>query len=138
MATGDTLTWGVYTVLGLLILSKLADVLSTLGRIRHADEETNPMARALMRRVGLSGAAWLVFALAILIIGVTARAAIAGDLGMKILFIVAGTGISVVQAAVAHTNWTGRDNFITRRARMLHGRLQDSLDQTRARRGGPG
>jgi hypothetical protein len=39
---------------------------------------------------------------------------------MQSLFIVAGAGISVVQAAVAHCNWTGRENLITKQIRIMH------------------
>jgi hypothetical protein len=114
----------VYFVTALLVLTKLGDVATTLHRIEHADRETNPFARHMMIRIGTEKAVWIVLLLALVIIGVCAVAALNGGLVMQSLFIVAGAAISVVQAAVAHCNWTGKDNLITRQIRNMHQALQ--------------
>ena len=122
---------GVWLVAGLLALTKFCDVVSTSRRIRGLGEETNPFARGLMRRVGVQRAIWIVFALALAIIG----AATWWVLGsrdawwLKAGYILAGLAISGVQWAVAHCNWTGRENAVTRRLRTVHrasaGRCRD-------------
>ena len=110
----------VYFVTALLVLTKLGDVASTLHGIEHADRETNPLARRMMTRIGTVEAVWIVLFLALVIIGICAVAALNGGLVMQSLFIVAGAGISMVQAAVAHCNWTGRENLITKHIRITH------------------
>jgi len=113
----------VYGVTGLLIITKLLDVLTTLARIRNADAETNPFARGLMHRLGTRQAVWLVFILAAAIISVAGFTAIRGGLLLQLAFVPAGSAAAVVQAAVAHANWTGTDNMITRKARALYALL---------------
>jgi predicted phage tail protein len=113
----------VYGVIGLLIFTKLLDVLTTLGRIRQADTETNPFARGLMQRLGTHRTVWLVFILAGAIIAVAGFAALRGGALMRIVFIIAGFLMAIIQAAVAHANWTGTDNLITRKVRALYALL---------------
>ena len=113
----------VYGVIGLLIVTKLLDALSTLARIRHVNAETNPFARGLMHRLGTQRTVWLVFILAAAIISVAGFAALRGGPLMQIAFIIAGFAAAVVQAAVAHANWTGSDNRITLKVRALYALL---------------
>ena len=113
----------VYLVIALLVLTKLCDVASTLQRIEHPHGEINPIARQTMLRVGTTKAVWIVFLLALIIIGLSAWASIKGGKIMQALFIVAGVVISIIQGSVAHCNWTGRDNAVTRRVRILHSLL---------------
>ena len=110
----------VYLVIFLLVLTKLLDVASTLQRLEHPDAETNPIARQTMFRFGTKKAALIVFVLALIIIILAGWGAIKGDKITQALFTVAGIAISIVQGSVAHCNWTGKDNFITRRVRALH------------------
>ena len=110
----------VYIVAALLVLTKLCDVVSTLQRLEHPQGETNPLARQTMLRFGRTKAVWIVFVLALIIIGLAGRAAGNGGNILQALFIVAGVAISIVQGSVAHCNWTGRDNAITMRVRILH------------------
>ena len=110
----------VYLVIALLVLTKLFDVASTLQRLEHPDAETNPIARQTMIRFGTTKAVLIVFVLAIIIIILAGWAAVNGGKIMQALFTVTGVAISIVQGSVAHCNWTGKDNFITRRVRTLH------------------
>ena len=118
---------GVYLVVALLVLTKLCDVASTLHRLAHPHAETNPIARQTMLCVGTTNAVWSVFVLALIIIGIAGWAAINGGNIMQALFIFVGVAISIVQGSVAHCNWTGRDNIITRRVRILHSFLSRVL-----------
>jgi hypothetical protein len=114
----------------LLVSTKLMDVISTLKRITPTNPELNPLARWLMSKVGVRPAIWLVFALVVIIIGVATWIAFDVDGLFQIVFIVGGTVVSIVQAAVAYANWTQRPNFITRKvltwfdvlSRLIHRR----------------
>jgi len=117
------MTFCVCLVIALLVATKLCDVASTVQRIGHPHAETNPIARRMMIGVGTTKAIWLVFVLALIIIGVAGGAALMGNTMMQALFIIVGVIISIVQGAVARCNWTGRDNAITRRVRVLHAGL---------------
>ena len=110
----------VCAVAALLAVTKLLDVVSTLQRIDYPRAERNAIARYMMIRLGTSSAAWLVFVLALIIIGVAFVAAMRGGTTMQALFIIVGVPISIVQGAAAHCNWTGRDNFITRHVRIIY------------------
>ena len=113
------MTLCVYIVVALLVLTKLYDVASTL-RFGHPHGETNPLAKPAMLRIGTAKAVWIVFLLALIIIGLAGWAALNGGSIMHALFIFAGIAVSIVQGSVAHCNWTRRDNAITRRVRTLH------------------
>lgn len=114
----------VYLVIALLVVTKLCDVASTAQRIGHSSAETNPIARRMMLRVGTTRAIWIVFVLALIIIGIAGAAAVTGGNLMKSLFIVVGVSISIIQGAVAHCNWSGHENAVTKRVRLLHSGLQ--------------
>jgi hypothetical protein len=113
----------VYFVIALLAATKLLDALSTLTRIRHINAEANPFARGLMQRLGTQRTVWIVFILAAAIISVAGFAALRGGPLLQIAFIIAGCAAAVVQAAVAHANWTGTDNRITLQVRAFYALL---------------
>lgn len=117
----------VYLVIALLVATKLCDVASTAQRIGHSSAETNPIARRMMMRVGTIRTIWIVFVLALIIVGVAGAAAVAGGNVMKSLFIVVGVSISIIQGAVAHCNWSGHDNAITKQVRVLHAGLLEFI-----------
>lgn len=114
------MTYCVYLVCALLVATKCCDALSTAQRIDRATNETNPFARRLMRRHGTLQAIGFVFVLSMLVIGITTWSAIVGSNTVKIAFVFLGLAISYVQAMVAASNWTGRDNAVTRRVHTLH------------------
>ena len=111
-------------VIFLLILTKLLDVLSTLRRIRFASNETNPFARKLMYQWGPQTTVWIVFGIALVIIGVAGFLAYLMGPVFQIAFIVLGFFISVVQFAVAAANRSDKDNLITRQVRKFYGIIQ--------------
>ncbi len=114
----------IYLTMALLALTKLLDVLSTLRCITHSGIETNPLARSVMQKIGVKTASWLVFAIAIAIIACSGLAALYGPFFYQVLFILLGIPISVIQAAVALNNHTGRTNLITSQIFRLHQALQ--------------
>jgi hypothetical protein len=103
-----------------LAVTKFFDVLTTMRRLRHAHDETNPIVRRLMFRIGPTTTIWLVFAVAIAIIGAAGWAASDASAPLQIVFIVLGVAISLIQAGVALSNHTGRDNIISRMVRNVY------------------
>jgi len=104
-----------------LVVTKALDCLTTLRGIRSAAAETNAIARSLMQRIGIRRAVALIFVLALgCIYAAAAYALYSEQVVWRAGFVVIGLAISIVQAAVAHTNHTGRDNPITRRVRRMH------------------
>lgn len=114
----------VYIVTAFLVVTKLCDVVSTLQKIEHSTGETNPIARGLMARLGTDYAVWGIFLLSLFIIGLSSSIAVTSRLLMQVLFVFVGSLIAVIQASVAHCNWSGRDNLVTRGVRILHARFK--------------
>ena len=117
------MTNGVFFVIGCLIITKLMDVLSTLRLLRDPMMETNPIARKLMHRLGMKGTVWLIFIVAIILIVTSGVISLYAGVVYQSAFILLGLFISVIQFAVAYTNWTGTDSFITEAIRKLHSAL---------------
>jgi hypothetical protein len=117
------MTTVVFFVIGFLIITKLLDVLSTLRLLRDPMMETNPIARRLMLRFGMKGTVWLIFIVAIILVATSGVIALYEGVVYQVAFILVGSFISVIQFAVAYTNWTGADTFITRTIRKLHSSL---------------
>jgi len=117
------MTLAIYVVTVLLIATKLLDAMSTLKRV-CVQQETNPFARKLMLRLGKNKAIGVVTMLACAVIIISCITALAGGGFMRSLFLVVGVAVSVVQAAVAHSNWTDSLNPITRWVLSLHHRLK--------------
>ena len=107
----------------LLVLTKLADVISTLRRLRHTSAEANPFAQKMMYRLGPRTVIWLIFALTMIIIGVETTIAYLGGTFFQVVFIFAGIVISVIQFAVAMVNWTWKENGITGVVRKVYADL---------------
>ena len=103
-----------------ILLTKLMDCISTLRAVPHPDAEINPLARRVMRRIGVRATVAMAFALTVVIVAVAASLVLLcpGPI-YAWLFVGGGLLVSVVQSAVAHTNWTGRWNVFTRLARRL-------------------
>ena len=109
--------------IALLVATKLCDCLSTLHRIGVPAQETNPLARRIMERLGVKTAVWIVFGLASLISVFVGAAYITLGKTGQLVFIAAGLPISLIQFAVAMHNWTGRPNFITVAVSTVHRRI---------------
>ena len=70
----------VIITISLLVTSKFLDVLSTLGRIRSVNAESNPIARGLMKKVGIRKSVWLIFIISLVIILVTGYMALSSGI----------------------------------------------------------
>ena len=111
----------------LLIVTKFLDCYSTVVRLKLPEEEINPFARAVMMRMGKTATVWVVFAIVLIIVsivggfvykltGTLGSHAEGSILGAMIVwgYLFHGLGMAGIHTAVAHTNWTGRFNVITR------------------------
>jgi len=119
----------VFMVAALLILTKFLDVWSTIRRIQHAEQETHPFASRWMGKYGVKRVSWAVFSL---VIGIVILATLLVWINpfpvlTKGAFILLGLFVSLVQAAVAHTNYTGQYNFVTRWVGKMHGWMGRNL-----------
>ena len=109
--------------IALLVATKLCDCHSTLWRISVPAQETNPLARRIMERLGVKTAVWLVFGLVVFISVLVGAVYISLGTAGQLVYIAAGLPISAVQFAVAMHNWTGRANFITVAVSRVHRRI---------------
>lgn len=119
----DLLTAMVFLTIGLLIATKLMDALSTLDHIRSIQHESNPLAGFLMRKFGITRTVWLVFAIVVCVVLSTAWVALSfGTIG-KVAFIIWGSLASLMQAAAARANATGRHNTLTIQVLRLYNKM---------------
>jgi len=103
----------IFVVLA-LIITKLADVMTTWRRLVSVHQEANPIAQIAMRRFGVAGTCLMVMALSVVIVLLSSQAAVGCGLAGQVVFIIVGFGISGIQLAVAHSNATGHQNCVTR------------------------
>ena len=106
----------VLFVAGNLTISKALDCLTTLVRITHVSEEQNPIARTFMKRLGIRLTIIIVFVITCLIVALTtalALSAFAPD-AYRLGFVAVGAFVSLVQYAVALSNWRQKTNLVTR------------------------
>jgi hypothetical protein len=113
----------VYLAISLLIITKLMDVLSTIVRIKHPQIETNPLARKLMTKIGIKMTAWIVFLIVVIIVLIMGEIALTSEPSYQIFFLTFGLVVSIIQFAVALSNWTRRPNFITRLVLIYHRKI---------------
>ncbi|OWY21419.1 hypothetical protein C7N43_06960 [Sphingobacteriales bacterium UPWRP_1] len=106
----------IYTAAFLLVLSKFLDCWTTSLRITHLEQEKNPLARFLMRKIGIQTTIWFIFAFTTALVLLTVFSALAPHTGQAVqwAFVLLAAVISVVQFAVAYTNYYGKLNPITR------------------------
>ncbi|NBU75209.1 MAG: hypothetical protein EBS30_08325 [Planctomycetes bacterium] len=97
-----------------LVITKLADVMTTYCRLASVHQEANPIAQFAMRRFGVAGTCLMVMALSVVIVLLSSQAAVGCGLVGQVFFIVVGFVISGIQLAVAHSNATGHQNCVTR------------------------
>jgi hypothetical protein len=122
---------GLAVVLAALavVVTKALDGATTLRRIGpDGAGESNPVARAMMQRLGVRTAVVgvCVFAAvwAVLLAGLVLASGVAW---LQLGYVVTALFVAVVQAAVARTNATGRANSVTRRVIALHGRMRRAI-----------
>ncbi len=100
----------------IIIVSKFWDCLSTALYITHPDQESNPIARKWMERLGINTVIWGIFGLSVVLLSLVLYLLFTryNTPYYKTIFILVGTLISLIQFSVAHTNTTKKLNFITR------------------------
>lgn len=100
----------------LVIGTKFLDCYTTSTKINSLSEERNPIARKLMKRFGIHKTIWLIFAISILIVGLSNFLLFTfyKTIVYKILYISLGTFIAMTQFAVALTNKTKKLNIFTK------------------------
>ena len=123
--TLSLLQLGVLLVSVALVLTKFLDCWSTTKQMEDPSDETNPIARGAMIRLGPRTTIWGIFVLVVVIVAIvggsayrTAGALEGGsDSMLQRLsvwgYLILGSGIAIVQAAVAQTNRSGRFNRIS-------------------------
>lgn len=104
----------IYITACLLVLTKLADVITTLLRIQHHHNESNIIARTVMARLGIVPTIWIIFIISVLIIVLSLLLVLQSEIFIQYGFIFVGCMIALIQGAVAHANWFQRDNIIVR------------------------
>ena len=102
--------------ISLLIISKLLDMWTTYKRIQSVQQEQNPLGRKMMHRWGVGNTIIIIGLVSMLIIVPTGYM----SWQLKPYSILFGFNISMclllslIQFAVAHSNWFGKDNIIVR------------------------
>jgi len=98
-----------------IILTKFLDCWTTSRNISHLTHESNPIARRLMKKLGIQQTIWLTFFITILIVSLSIGYLnyFCQDTSCSILFIMVGLIISFIHLAVAYTNTTKKINPIT-------------------------
>jgi len=116
----------VLFIASLLILTKFLDVMSTLYRIHHASQETNPIAGRWMAKYGVKRVSWGVFVVVVVIVILSSFIVWISPFKTLALtiFILLGLFVSIVQSAVAYANYKGRNNLVTRIVRRVHRLLE--------------
>jgi len=99
-----------------VILTKWFDCISTLKKIQGIQMESNPIARALMYRLGIRGTVWFAFAVAVL---VTVLSQLYVQLwtvhpAWDLAYVFTGLFTAVIQGATALNNYQGRSNLVTK------------------------
>src|SRR5690606_23056 len=113
----------IYLSAALLLITKFLDCYSTQVRIGgNFANEQNPLAQKIMGTRGIDETIWLFFLIAAVIIGLSTFMLFRMNAGIlyQIAFIVIGLLISAIQFAVAHNNYYGRSNMITRSIRRIY------------------
>ena len=113
--------WLLLASLGLLLVTKLADLWTTIRHVgRHG--ETNPMARALFARVGFAGGLAVVMGLWAVIVGMVYVSAWSSPEWIQVMTAITATVVARVQWDVARFNATQRSSRLTRIAMRAYGR----------------
>lgn len=110
--------WMILSLLSavLIVFTKFLDCHSTAVRLSHPEQERNRLARRWIRRNGASRVIWGGFGLAVLMTVLSFLLLVRwlDEWWWHLQFIMGALVVSFFQAAVAHHNYTGRPNRLTR------------------------
>ena len=93
-----------YFVSAAVILTKWFDCTSTLKKIQGIQMESNPIARALMYRLGIRGTVWFAFAVAVLV-------TVLSQLYVQLWTVHSSVGFSLCVYGVVYRSNTGSNGF---------------------------
>ncbi len=99
-----------------IIAFKYLDCITISSQIASLSQERNPFARFLMKKLGIGAVIWGVFVLSIIIVGLALWLVFTlyNYLVYKIFYITIGSVVTIAQFSVAHSNKSGKLDFITR------------------------
>lgn len=105
----------VILVASLIVGTKILDCWSTWIKIKGIESEQNPLARGLMSRIGARPAIGVILLIEIVsvLFATWMLFEFFDQFASKLLFVVVGIVLTVVQTAVAHANYFGRPNLFT-------------------------
>ena len=110
---------------GALVVTKALDCLTTLRHV-DASTETHPLARGWMARFGVPRTVLGVFVLSLATVLACLLLVLSTEqVWIHCSYVLAGTLVAAVQAAVAHTNATGSWNVVTRQVARIHARVAE-------------
>lgn len=114
----------VYFVAFLIVITKYYDCKSTVDGIVSPLQEHNPLARKFMLRYGIKPVVWTTFGFAITFVlsSLYIVYGIYDSVTYKLVFIILGGFIAIIQFAVVHSNLTSKVNPITRILKKLYRR----------------
>lgn len=105
----------LYITAILLIATKFLDSYTTDLRLKNIVQERNRFARLLMSKIGVRATIYGIWVLSIMIVAITFEIVIRIDTVLySVSFIALGLSISIIQFMVAHHNYTGKTNFVTK------------------------
>ena len=110
-----------YIVSAAIIITKFFDCITTQQKIRGIGMEMNPIARALMYRIGVKGTIWFAFVVSV-VVSVLSQLYVqvwTQNYLWDVAYIIMGLFTAVIQGATALNNYRGRLNFITLRILRL-------------------
>ena len=105
-----------YFISAAVILTKWFDCTSTLNKIEGIQMESNPIARALMYRLGIRGTVWFAFAVAVVVTVLSQLYVQVWTVHVvwDIAYVITGVFTALVQGATALNNHQERTNLITK------------------------
>lgn len=106
----------VYFIAIMIIVSKFLDCYTTSSQIVSICQERNPLARKIMKILGIQKTIWGIWSLSIIIVGVSVWLLLNfyNSTFYKTIFIVLGLIITITQLAVVHTNKSKKLNIFTK------------------------
>ena len=91
-----------YFISAAVILTKWFDCTSTLKKIQGIQMESNPIARALMYRLGIRGTVWFAFAVAVLV-------TVLSQLYVQLWTVASSVGLGLCVYGVVYRSNSGSD-----------------------------
>ena len=112
-----------YITVILIIITKIPDLHSTLSRITHISQEKNPLGRYFMRKWGMKTGLILGTVIFFILTIISAVIVFLSNITiLKILFIINGIFVSIMNLAISHQNYTGQSNIFIKILKKITGR----------------